>query len=166
MNKNELFSKVSAHLAADNIKKRFKRQNTGYTLTDNMTGNSVSFTMHNTVCASKFTIDDVEFVLNGFFDVLAEELSKGNDLKIKGFGRFYLRRRKSNFAINPMTGELVRVKNMYSVKFKPGENLTGAASIYSAIQNEKEETENINFEDLREVLMEDTDDEEDDINGD
>ena len=66
---------------------------------------------------------DVELGVNQIFDCIANALSKGDHVEIRGFGSFSLRYRKPRKARNPKTGEDVVTEAKYVPHFKPGKEM-------------------------------------------
>lgn len=66
---------------------------------------------------------DVEKVYNATFELIKEEVSKGNKVSISGFGTFDISERGEREGRNPATGEAITIKASKSVKFKAGKEL-------------------------------------------
>ncbi len=66
---------------------------------------------------------DVEKVYNATFELIKEEVSKGNKVSISGFGTFDISERGEREGRNPATGETITIKASKSVKFKAGKEL-------------------------------------------
>ena len=64
--------------------------------------------------------------VDGVFDVIAEALAGGEDVRIIGFGTFGTRARPARIARNPRTGENVPVAASTVAVFKPGRPLRNA----------------------------------------
>jgi integration host factor subunit beta len=62
---------------------------------------------------------EVELAVKGLIEQMAETLSMGCRIEIRGFGSFALRRRESGIRRNPRTGEPVAAAH-YVPHFKPG----------------------------------------------
>ena len=56
-------------------------------------------------------------------DVLIEDISKGNKVRIVGFGAFEVRRRAARIGRNPRTGEQIQIAASQKVKFLPAKAL-------------------------------------------
>lgn len=69
------------------------------------------------------TNKDADTFLNAFIDVVSENLGKGLDVSIIGFGSFSVTERSARKARNFQTGELVDVVASKTVKFKAGKTL-------------------------------------------
>lgn len=66
---------------------------------------------------------DVALSVNDMIEYMAEALSKGERIEIRGFGSFSLHHRPPRNAHNPKTGERVITAEKYSPHFKPGKEL-------------------------------------------
>lgn len=76
--------------------------------------------------ASKFNQipeKDVTLSVNLVVDTMAEALSHGSRIEIRGFGSFSLHYRPPRNAHNPKTGERLVTKSKYSPHFKPGKEM-------------------------------------------
>lgn len=78
--------------------------------------------------ASKF--DQPKRILEDIFDTITdtvtEELSKGGEVTITGFGTFSVKDRKARQGINPKTGEKIQIAASKAPKFKAGKRLKEA----------------------------------------
>lgn len=63
---------------------------------------------------------DADAAVNSCFDIIVEELEKGEKVQIVGFGCFDVRQRPARKGRNPMTGEIIDIDESRSVAFKPG----------------------------------------------
>lgn len=68
-------------------------------------------------------VDTAHAVLGAIADEIAARLSKGEQVKITGFGIFEKRRRSARVGRNPRTGEKVRVRATSYPHFRPGTEL-------------------------------------------
>lgn len=66
---------------------------------------------------------DVVRVYEGTFDLFKEELGKGNDVAVSGFGTFKVSERAARTCRNPRTGETINVDACKAVSFKVGKDL-------------------------------------------
>lgn len=66
---------------------------------------------------------DVEKIFNGTFNLFKEELAKGNDVAVAGFGTFKISNRAARTGRNPQTGETINIAASKSVGFKAGSAL-------------------------------------------
>jgi integration host factor subunit beta len=65
----------------------------------------------------------IETSVNSIIDLIADGLSNGKRVEIRGFGSFSVRYRAPRQAHNPKTGEKVATAGKYVVHFKPGKEL-------------------------------------------
>ena len=66
---------------------------------------------------------DVERVFNGTFNLFKDELAKGNNVAVAGFGTFKITERAARDGRNPQTGETIHIAASKSVSFKAGSAL-------------------------------------------
>lgn len=52
---------------------------------------------------------ETKTIVESFLDALIKGLIQGNNIEIRGFGRFKLKNRKERIARNPRTGETVKI---------------------------------------------------------
>ncbi|MFZ9394524.1 MAG: integration host factor subunit beta [Erythrobacter sp.] len=67
--------------------------------------------------------EEVEQVVDIFFDEIAERLADGGRVELRGFGAFSTRQRESRQGRNPRTGEMVDVPSKRVPYFKPGKEM-------------------------------------------
>lgn len=67
------------------------------------------------------TRQDGRFLVEKFFDELADSLIEGKEIKLSGFGNFELKDKNSRPGRNPKTGEVVPVSARRVVTFKAGQ---------------------------------------------
>lgn len=67
--------------------------------------------------------DEVEQVLDTFFDEIAKRLAEGGRVELRGFGAFSTRERAARKGRNPRTGETVDVPEKKVPYFKPGKEM-------------------------------------------
>ena len=67
--------------------------------------------------------DEVEQVLDTFFDEIAKRLAEGGRVELRGFGAFSTRERGARKGRNPRTGEAVDVPEKKVPYFKPGKEM-------------------------------------------
>lgn len=72
---------------------------------------------------SQLSARDVEVAVKMILDHMAEALSKGERIEIRGFGSFSLHYRAARSGRNPKTGEKVDLSGKYVPHFKPGKEL-------------------------------------------
>lgn len=66
---------------------------------------------------------DVEKVYNGTFELFKDELGKGNNVAVSGFGTFKISHRNARKGHNPQTGKAIDIAASNSVSFKAGTDL-------------------------------------------
>ncbi|WP_336985382.1 integration host factor subunit beta [Altererythrobacter aquiaggeris] len=70
--------------------------------------------------------DEVERVVDIFFDEIATRLAEGGRVELRGFGAFSTRERDARKGRNPRTGEAVDVPAKRVPYFKPGKEMRRA----------------------------------------
>ena len=58
-------------------------------------------------------------IVEFFFETVKDKLSRGEGVKIPGFGSFRLQKRKARKGRNPATGDSIVISNRTVVTFKP-----------------------------------------------
>ena len=66
---------------------------------------------------------DAELSVKTIIDAMAESLSKGQRIEIRGFGSFDLNYRPPRIGRNPKSGEKVKVPEKYVPHFKAGKEM-------------------------------------------
>ena len=66
---------------------------------------------------------DVEIAVKEILEMMAQTLSKGERIEIRGFGSFSLHYRAPRVGRNPKTGDSVELAGKYVPHFKPGKEL-------------------------------------------
>jgi integration host factor subunit beta len=66
---------------------------------------------------------DVELSVKTLIEQMAQKLSTGSRIEIRGFGSFSLHFRPPRIGRNPKTGEAVALSGKYVPHFKPGKEL-------------------------------------------
>ncbi len=66
---------------------------------------------------------DVELSVKALIENMAQSLSSGERIEIRGFGSFSLHFRPPRVGRNPKTGESVSLEGKYVPHFKPGKEL-------------------------------------------
>ena len=64
-------------------------------------------------------------MLEAFMDIVGESLTKGEAVRLIGFGTFSVKERKARIGRNPRTGERIKIDKKKKVKFKAGADLSG-----------------------------------------
>lgn len=68
-------------------------------------------------------LEEVENIVDTFFDAIVEQLASGGRVELRGFGAFSTRARESRTGRNPRTGESVSVEAKKVPYFKPGKEM-------------------------------------------
>ncbi|WP_440877295.1 integration host factor subunit beta [Thalassotalea sp. PLHSN55] len=72
---------------------------------------------------SHLSAKDVELAIKEILEMMAQTLSKGDRIEIRGFGSFSLHYRAPRVGRNPKTGDSVELAGKYVPHFKPGKEL-------------------------------------------
>jgi len=72
---------------------------------------------------ASITKKDAEAFLDAFVDVVYETLSKGEEVKLVGFGTFKVQERAARKGVNPQTGKPLKIPAKKVPKFVPGKEL-------------------------------------------
>ena len=67
--------------------------------------------------------EEIEKVVNVFFDEIAQRLARGGRVELRGFGAFSTRARDARKGRNPRTGDAVEVPGKRVPYFKPGKEI-------------------------------------------
>lgn len=67
--------------------------------------------------------EDVEQVVDIFFDEISQRLAEGGRVELRGFGAFSTRSREARQGRNPRTGETVKVEAKQVPYFRPGKEM-------------------------------------------
>lgn len=67
--------------------------------------------------------EEIEQVVDVFFDEITKRLAEGGRVELRGFGAFSTRERESRTGRNPRTGETVEVPSKRVPYFKPGKEM-------------------------------------------
>ncbi|NBC37024.1 integration host factor subunit beta [Novosphingobium sp. FSY-8] len=73
--------------------------------------------------------DDVEAIVDVFFDEIAQRLTDGGRVELRGFGAFSTRERDARKGRNPRTGESVDVPGKRVPFFKPGKEIRARLNV-------------------------------------
>lgn len=71
----------------------------------------------------EFQISAVELALNCMLGQMADALTKGERIEIRGFGSFDRHRLPPRIARNPKTGEALNLPAKIAIHFKPGKEM-------------------------------------------
>ncbi len=66
--------------------------------------------------------------VDAVFTTITDNLAKGEDVRLIGFGSFSVAKRAARKGRNPQTGETIRIQASTQAKFKAGETLKGAVN--------------------------------------
>ncbi|MGB0574255.1 MAG: integration host factor subunit beta [Hyphomicrobiales bacterium] len=66
---------------------------------------------------------DIEKVVDVFYSSIADALSNGQRVELRGFGAFSIKERGPRIARNPKNGDRVAVSSKKTVYYKPGKEL-------------------------------------------
>ena len=75
---------------------------------------------------AELTKKDAEKAVKAFVDVVTEELKKGEEVQVVGFGTFKVAERAAREGRNPHTGEPMKIAACKAPKFKAGKALKDA----------------------------------------
>jgi integration host factor subunit beta len=67
--------------------------------------------------------EEVEQVVDIFFEEISTRLAEGGRVELRGFGTFSTRKREARTGRNPRTGDAVDVPEKYVPYFKPGKEM-------------------------------------------
>ena len=67
--------------------------------------------------------EDIERVVDTFFDEIGRRLAEGGRVELRGFGAFSTREREARKGRNPRTGDTVDVPDKRVPYFKPGKDM-------------------------------------------
>lgn len=67
--------------------------------------------------------EEIEQVVDIFFDEISDRLAEGGRVELRGFGAFSTRDRQARKGRNPRTGEPVEVPSKRVPYFKPGKEI-------------------------------------------
>lgn len=62
--------------------------------------------------------------IDAFIDIVSAAMSKGDEVRLVGFGTFTVVARKATQGRNPRTGAIIKIAASNRPKFKPGKALT------------------------------------------
>lgn len=72
--------------------------------------------------------DDVKYGVAVILESLADALSSGNRIEVRGFGSFTLHHHEARIGRNPKTGSSVDVPDKYVPNFRPSQKLKQRAN--------------------------------------
>lgn len=77
---------------------------------------------------SQLQLKDTDLAVKVILEALADALSTGKRIEIRGFGSFVLNYKPPRIGRNPKTGERVNVPEKYAPHFKAGKDLRDRAN--------------------------------------
>jgi DNA-binding protein HU-beta len=78
--------------------------------------------------SSGLSKSDASSAVEAVFDTITRVLSKGDEVRLVGFGTFAVAKRKASMGRNPRTGEPMPIKASSQPKFKSGKGLKDAVN--------------------------------------
>jgi integration host factor subunit alpha len=66
---------------------------------------------------------EVQEIVDSLFEMIRVELEQGRDIKLPGFGNFFVRSKRSRVGRNPKTGESIEITARKVISFKPSQIL-------------------------------------------
>ena len=90
---------------------------------------------------SQISVKNIENGVKILLDTMADRLSQGGRIEIRGFGSFSLNYHKPRVGRNPKTGHPVELEGKYVPHFKPGKELRERvnASLHAEQRSEDQE---------------------------
>jgi len=67
-------------------------------------------------------------LVESFFDIIKDELAKGNDVMFSGFGKWSVKQKRPRIGRNPQTGEKMIIDARRVVTFKGADKLRSAVN--------------------------------------
>ena len=74
---------------------------------------------------------DVENIVNAILDTIADALTRGDRVELRGFGAFAVKKRDARTGRNPRTGEAVSVSEKVVPVFKTGKEMRQRLNVAS-----------------------------------
>ena len=65
-----------------------------------------------------FSKRECAHIVDRFFDIIKETLEKDENVKISGFGNFFVRKKKARRGRNPQTGEEIKITERKVLSFR------------------------------------------------
>ncbi|MCX7183054.1 MAG: integration host factor subunit beta [Nitrosospira sp.] len=72
---------------------------------------------------SQLEVKDIKSVVKVMLNAMAQSLSQGQRVEIRGFGSFDLNYRSARTARNPKSGEKIQIAGKYALHFKAGKKM-------------------------------------------
>lgn len=70
--------------------------------------------------------------IDAFIEIVSKAMSKGDEVRLVGFGTFCIVHRKATEGRNPRTGAVIKIAAANKPKFKPGKQLSEMVNKTSA----------------------------------
>lgn len=67
-------------------------------------------------------------IVESIFEIIKDDLDRGNDVMISGFGKWTVKAKKKRKGRNPQTGDSLMIDARKVVTFKPSQVLRGAVN--------------------------------------
>jgi DNA-binding protein HU-beta len=77
---------------------------------------------------SDFSRRDAEIAVDAALATIEEELSRGSEITLTGFGKFHVAKRGARAGRNPQTGETIQIKASRTPRFSAGSKLKQAVN--------------------------------------
>ena len=77
---------------------------------------------------SDLRLEEVERIVDTFFNSIVDQLASGGRVELRGFGAFSTRSRDSRTGRNPRTGDTIKIKASKNPAFKAGKALKDAVN--------------------------------------
>lgn len=77
---------------------------------------------------SDLSKNEASKAVDGVISAIREELSRGGDVSVTGFGKFSVAQRSARTGVNPRTGEKMQIAAAKVPRFSPGSQLKEAVN--------------------------------------
>jgi len=84
--------------------------------------------VNSVAAATGITKTETEAVIDGFIITIINTLKRGENVDLRGFATFTVKKRKSKIARNPKTGETIELKERYVPTVKISKQFKNAVS--------------------------------------
>lgn len=78
---------------------------------------------HKSIAKLELSKSAVALVLEAAFGTIESALKRGDEVRLVGFGNFYVSKREAAKGRNPRTGEVIQIKASKQPKFRAGKQL-------------------------------------------
>ena len=129
MNKRGLIRTACERLRQNNIRKPILIPKQVFYISDDE-GNTKTFTIRKTDKTAIYTVEDVEAILDAVLDVVQDNLRRGEETAIFGFGSLGLHYWKPRATKLTHNGENMYMEGRFIPKFSSGNNLRMCAKVY------------------------------------